>query len=150
MTKDLVAESTPIDSHYFEQNQWYTYTVTRNQYFLGTFSEGDEFEIFMKDSNGNTAYSYSTLYKGGYGEGINVVENTDKLMLYYKGGNTTAANKAMPLAALDPSGRVYYGIYGKETGPSGAPLPGGLPIALVSGLFALGFWYIRRRKAVAV
>ncbi len=150
VTKDLVAEADPIDSHYFEQNEWYKYTVTRNQYFLGTFSAGDEFEIFMTDNNGNTAYSYSSLYKGGYGEGIDVVEHTDQLMLYYKDGVTAAANKAMPLAALDPTSRVYFGIYGEASGPVGSPLPGGLPIALVAGFFAFGFWYVRRRKAIAV
>ena len=29
----------------------------------------------------------------------------------------------------------------------GQPLPGGLQIALIAGLFGLGFWYVRRRKA---
>ena len=146
--KDLIAADTPIDSHYFEPNQWYTYTVTRNQYYLGTFEEGDEFEIYMKDSSGNSAWSDSIPYKGGYGEGIDVVEHTDKLMLYYKNGDVAAANKAMPLAALDVPSRVYFGIYVKEAETFGAPLPGGFPIVLVSGLFALGFFF-RRKKAMA-
>ena len=75
-----------------------------------------------------------------------------------------AASKSMPLSALDPSGsRVYFGIIGMTVdidgddngnggsgsggGTVGSPLPGGLSIALIAGLFGLGFWYIRRRKA---
>ena len=42
------------------------------------------------------------------------------------------------------SGQTY------TPGTSGAPLPGGVSIALVAGLFGLGLWYVRRRKAVAV
>lgn len=78
-----------------------------------------------------------------------------------------ATAKAMPLSQLIPSvgGDVSFGIYatssviddgnggnggsGNGGGSSGQPLPGGLSIALVAGLFGLGFWYIRRRKAVA-
>lgn len=77
-----------------------------------------------------------------------------------------ASSKAMPLSALDPSGsRVYFGIIakvggvingnnngngggdGNGNGAAGTPLPGGLQFALIAGLFGLGFWYIRRRKA---
>ena len=77
-----------------------------------------------------------------------------------------ASAKAMPLSALDPSenNRVYFGIIGMTAGDigggggngggsgggtSGAPLPGGLEIALAAVLFGLGFWYFRRRKAMA-
>ncbi len=72
-----------------------------------------------------------------------------------------ASSKAMPLSALDPSGsRVYFGIIAKvdgvigggngggNNGTVGKPLPGGLQMALIAGLFGLGFWYIRRRKTV--
>ena len=31
-------------------------------------------------------------------------------------------------------------------GAAGSPLPGGLQMALIAGLFGLGFWYVRRRK----
>jgi len=72
---------------------------------------------------------------------------------------------AMPLSTLAPSAEngVYFGIIAKVNGviysgnngaggggsgnAVGSPLPGGLPIALIAGLFGLGFWYIRRRKA---
>lgn len=75
-----------------------------------------------------------------------------------------ASSKAMPLSALDPSGsRVYFGIIAKvdgviggnngggggASGTAGSPLPGGLQIALIAGLFGLGFYYVRRRKAMA-
>lgn len=69
--------------------------------------------------------------------------------------STLAAGKAMPLSQLIPNvyineglvtgTAVAFGIYGTV----GKPLPGGLPIALVAGLFGLGFCYIRRRKAIA-
>ena len=73
---------------------------------------------------------------------------------------------AMPLSTLAPSAEngVYFGIIAKVNGviyngnngnggggngggTFGSPLPGGLSIALIAGLFGLGFWYIRRRKA---
>ena len=56
---------------------------------------------------------------------------------------------AMPLASLDPigGGRATFGLYATPSGTFGSPLPGGLPIALIAGLFGLGFWYVRRRKA---
>jgi len=78
-----------------------------------------------------------------------------------------ASSKAMPLSALDPNGsRVYFGIIAKvdgviggnnggigggdgNGGTFGQPLPGGLQIALIAGLFGLGFWFVRRRKATA-
>ena len=77
-----------------------------------------------------------------------------------------ASQRAMPLSQLIPTNgtAVAFGIYamasgiaadivdgsgngtGTGTGTSGAPLPGGLQIALVAGLFGLGFCYVRRRK----
>ena len=150
--KDLVADSTPIDSHYFEPNQWYTYTVVRNQYFLGTFSAGDEIELLMKDNGGNEVLSYSTWYKGGYADGVTTTDATDKLMMYYKGGDAEAAQKAMPLAALDPGSRVFFGIYGQVNGGEtfGTPLPGGTAIYVAAALLALVLYFFRRRKALAV
>ena len=81
-------------------------------------------------------------------------------------GREAASSLAMPLSTLVPSeGKgVYFGIIATAAGiiddnngtgggdgdgnggTSGSPLPGGLPIALVAGLFALGFWFVRRRK----
>jgi len=69
---------------------------------------------------------------------------------------TLASGKAMPLSALIPTNinveglgkEVSFGIYGM-TAAVGSPLPGGLQIALIAGLFGFGFCYIRRRKAIA-
>ena len=149
---DVVADSTPIESKHFEQNAYYKYDVTRNRYYLGTFSEGDEIEIYMQSNSGNEAYSYSNQYKGGYGEGIDIYEHTDELMLYYKNNDAAAARKAMPLAVLNPGVQVYYGIYGQAAaggGAFGAPLPGGTALYVIAGLFAVGFIVVRRRKEVA-
>ena len=76
-----------------------------------------------------------------------------------------AAAKSMPLSTLVPSSEngVYFGIiakvdgviyspftnHGGGNGTFGSPLPGGLPIALIAGLFGFGFCYVRRRKAIA-
>ena len=64
-----------------------------------------------------------------------------------------ASGKAMPLSKLIPTNpnidglgkAVAFGIYGETFG---SPLPGGLPIALIAGLFGFGFCYGRRRKAI--
>ena len=67
----------------------------------------------------------------------------------------------MPIGDLlfpDGGAEIYFGIIASTTrdmpgitdvagGPVGSPLPGGVQIALIAGLFGLGFWYIRRRKA---
>ena len=150
-----------IDSVTFNEGTPQEYTVTRNKYKLGTFSKGDVIELYMA-SGDNEAFSYSNINnasdaaQGGYGDGTKFVENTDKLMLYYKEGNVTAANKAMPLAGLDlidvpnsTRGRVYFGVYGQAAETFGAPLPGGTAIYVIAGLFALGFIVVRRRKEIA-
>lgn len=67
---------------------------------------------------------------------------------------TIAAQRAMPLSQLIPGtweGKaVTFGLYGIATGEAlpGGPLPGGLQSALIAGLFGLGFFYVRRRKAI--
>ena len=196
-----------MDEEYFndpdlfvEDAQKYTYTnpsngqkgetMYRHGYYLGTFSSGEEIELYMKDSNGNSVKSFSTVDQGGaFGDGIdnydqvvaaNLVEQNREAYLNNDNAKVAAAKKAMPLAALDTNWenvaqgkgeahRVFFGIYGMPGsgnseggeggdeggdegggghGTSGHPLPGGLPIALVSGLFALGFWYVRRKKAI--
>ena len=114
--------------------------------------------------------------QGGFSDGGYVVGSTETdAMLYnyyfneniskskgdyhdytvFDSDKTIAAEKAMPLSQLIPNyytseglvtGKaVAFGIYGKTFG---SPLPGGLQIALIAGLFGLGFCYIRRRKAI--
>ena len=135
--------------------------VNRYEYSLGkTFTKGTVIELYMKGLDETVAYSYNAVgdtekatAQGGYSDGYVVMgETIDSLVkLYPQVSDDVAAKKAMPLAGLDvatggTNNRVYFGIYAKAVG---SPLPGGLPIALVAGLFALGFWYIRRRKAIA-
>ena len=130
-------------------NTDYKYNVVRNHYYLGTFSEGDVIEIYMsREEDGNGVWSTSTLYTGGYGEGV--TDATDQLAKYQNGGNDEAARKAMPLASLTPAGgsRVFFGFQASGAATAvGSPLPGGLQIALIAGLFGLGFYFVRRRKA---
>ncbi len=161
-----------------EENGSYTWengeTLTRFKYKLGTFSEGDELELFM--GNGvDASTSYTTMYKGAINRGT----HADALLMYEMGWRDEldyetkeairkAAQLAMPLAELAFQGdnimtsgetRVHFGFAagtgsgeeeeGGKTHFSGSPLPGGLSIALVSGLFAFGFWFVRRRKSIA-
>jgi hypothetical protein len=145
-----------------EKSPWNENQITRYGYYLGTFNAGDEIEIYMEDSNGGSVKSNSTQWNGGaYGEGVDNVDHLELLKKGYYDPKTSdsqknsifeAAKKAMPIAALDTGGghRVFFTIYGEGSGGTvGSPLPGGVSIALISGLFALVFWYIRRRKTIA-
>ena len=117
---------------------------------------------------------YLTATQGGFSDGGYAVGSTetDKMLYAYyfnealskpnddyhdytafdKTGITAAAKKAMPLSQLIPTNgfAVAFGIYGRATGEAvhGGPLPGGVQIALIAGLFGLGFCYIRRRKVI--
>lgn len=121
----------------------------------GAFGDGDQINLstdmilhqyYYQDAN-LTAAGYSTF---GYDDAG-------------KAARDAAAAKSMPLSALDLNGtRVLFGILGSVDGviggykpndgdvggTSGHPLPGGVQVALIAGLFGLGFWYIRRRKAI--
>ena len=129
------------------------HTITRQQYYLGTFNAGDEIEIYMQANGYGEAWSNTTGYTGGYGDGV--TDAADRLAGFQLGlgWDWNATRQAAPLASLDVGSghRVFYGLYGEASeGPVGSPLPGGLPVVLVSGLFALGFWYFRRNKTIAV
>ncbi len=200
--KVLSDKVTPIDSiDYYGDGG----TMTRYQYELGTFSGKDIIEIYMKDSDGNEIYSFSSLKgidengnkeftpfdktdlaenglaEGGFGDGgyrVSALQTDAMLDQYYftekladerknpdyqedytkfDDNRVLAAGKAMPLSRLITVNyindmvvegtKVAFGFYGVAVG---SPLPGGLQIALIAGLFGLGSWYVRRRKAVAV
>ena len=178
-----------------------SYTVTRYQYYLGTFTSGDVIELYMQDQyNEDGVYSYSGFNAtdvngepgvvgalGGFGDGgYRISEQTDEMLNGYyfqdvpleeagygalkfgddKDARAEASAKAMPLSTLNPStttGGLYFGIIATTAsviidddgnviignGAAGSPLPGGLQMALIAGLFGLGFWYIRHRKAAA-
>lgn len=147
----------------FETHKWENgKVITRYGYKLGTFSEGDVLEIYMGNEVDGSR-SNTTAYKGAFQKDT----HADAAVMHDLGwtGEGTfwdapndirmAAIKAMPLAELAFKGdgvitqgetRVHFGIL---EGSFGAPLPGGIPLVLVSCLFALGFWFFRRKKAVA-
>ena len=157
MGKDaVITHDAPVKS------PWNNNQITRYNYLLGTFTEGDEIEIYMQDKNGEV-WSNTTKNMGAWGDGI---DNADVLAMYQIAGSANtmwgaeyvaAAKKAMPLTALDTGNghRVFFIIPGAKDGGGvrggtvGSPLPGGVQIALIAGFFGLGFWYFRRRKAIA-
>jgi hypothetical protein len=126
----------------------------------------------------NTDPETSVYNQGGFGDGgwaVNSTETDDMLDYYFSqtiagvvnpnyhseypdafGSSikTVAAARAMPLSQLIPGTSqglaVAFGLMGVATGNyvPGGPLPGGLQMALIAGLFGLGFCYIRRRKAI--
>ena len=150
--KPVEGNAVVIDS--YQASQWHN-PATRYGYELGTFKAGDEVEVYL--SNGTASASSYTPVEGKntsrYDSGT-----VDALVMYRNNWNWEAARKAMPIAELTlyesdgSSTQMRFGFYAKASeydSTFGAPLPGGLPIALASGLVALGFLYIRRRKAVA-
>ena len=129
-------------SYTYDENDT-TYTYYRQGYELGTFSKNDEVEIYL--ANENDALRSNTPIPGRNFSSFG--QRTDKL------------NHDLQVGQLSLSGtQVNFGIVGvgidsiipgDDDGPFGSPLPGKLAIALVSVCFALGFWYIRRKKAFA-
>lgn len=157
---DLDANLNPSQNTYSFWNDAGTEKVsrTRNGYYLGEFKAGDEIQVYMKavlvdvDDNviPNTIMeTTSNNPDGEYNSRYNIA-GADPL------------NNGMQLAALYLKNELPFGImgdpgtgnyvYGSSTEvdwvPQGSPLPGGVQIALIAGLFGLGFWYVRRRKAV--
>ena len=122
------------------------YVVTRNEYFLGKFQEGDVIEVYMQANGYGEAWSNTTNYMGGYGSGV--TDASDQLASYQLGLGWNETRSAAPLASLDVGNghRVFYSVYGET---AGTPPPGGAAVYVVAGLFALGFIVLRRRKAIA-
>ena len=144
------------------------YEIVRNSYYLGRFEAGKDYELYVSyetdgsdgvwSNTGDMAAGYH-LYTVDEDNNAMIPKSNivpvDKLMWAYKNGSFSSAGmlymavkekdfesaNAMPIAQLN---NVYFGMRAV-----GSPLPGGLPIALVAGLFGLGFWYIRRRKNIA-
>ena len=120
---------------------WNGKEIIRFSYKLGTFTEGDEVEIYMKDANGSVKSNTTPSYKGGYG-----VNSVDQFLFYQINYDWEGAKAAMPLAALDTDDSQRVFTYGKA---SVVLLSGGLSVVLVFGLCSLGFYFVRRRKALA-
>ena len=121
-------------------------TYNRNAYYLGDFKAGSEVEVWMSD--GTTKVGTWTPVEGEY---------TSRWL-----GREDKLNPNIGIAQLtmyaSTGYQVNFGLYTAASGissgeggggTSGAPLPGGVQTALIAGLFALGFWYVRRRKAIA-
>ena len=128
------------------QSPWNTNVITRFAYNLGTFSEGDEIEIYMDDVNGSVR-SNTTMYMGGYGDGVPVV---DQLVFYKNDYNWNLTRSLMPLAALDTGNghRVFFGIYGEASETVGSPLPAPVVTLLIALACGAGFVLYRNRKQV--
>ena len=139
----LGSNVTSFDSYnYYDEEGKQTYN--RNAYYLGDFKAGSEIEIWMSD--GTTTVGTWTPVEGAY---------TSRFL-----GRTDALNKEISVAQLtmyaSTGNQVNFGLFtaasdipATEGGTVGSPLPGGLQIALIAGLFGLGFWYVRRRKTIA-
>lgn len=133
------------------KSPWNDNQIIRYQYLLGTFTEGDEVEIYMKDTNGEV-WSNTTKFMGGYGDGVPVV---DQLVFYQTNYNWDLTRQLMPLAALDTGNghRVFFGIYGSES-EGGEVFGQPLPAPVVTLLLALAFggalvMYRNRKQAKA-
>lgn len=143
----------PLDSYKLTEwdNAGHSWEVTyyRNEYLLGEFKAGDVIEVYMTD--GNVAVSSNTPVNEGQNRHIsNYDVRQDKLnpamkigTLYLGPTHGTQVNFGIVGFASEGSGTDEGG------GTVGSPLPGGLQIALIAGLFGLGFWYVRRRKTIA-
>ncbi len=127
-------------------------TINRQGYLLDEFSDGDIIEVWMSDGTRSVASNTPLLYTEEDGG-----ELSERHISTYGARNNFLCNPG-PIASLylgeGYATQVNYGIYvqaveGGNGGTFGAPLPGGLQIALIAGLFGLGFWYIRRRKSIA-
>ena len=162
VSKDNRAEGPSFNDPYNTQN---TIPITRYKYDLGTdFKEGSVIGIAMMAKDGSIVGSFSKNENRNstrYGTTWN--HSVDQYAAYQKGW-TIEAREFMPVAELtfgttlgNNSTQMRYLFAGEATTvipptepePLGTPLPGGLQIALIAGLFGLGFWYVRRRKTVA-
>ena len=125
-------------------------TFYRYGYDLGKeFEAGDEVGIWV-ERYGQSAGSYTAVpYQNASRYRVNP-DSKDQWAL--------ANNYIMPVAEFTVNGQMRFGLFfsasepivGGGGKPVGAPLPGGFSITLVAGFFALGFWYIRRRRSIAV
>ena len=128
--------------------------VPRDGYFLGNFTDGQEIQVYLarKDAEGNVIAWTAT---------NSPQETNDTAYVSRWGGRVDAADNSMGVGQLYFPGlnekQINFGIVASTTRDIpgitdvtvGSPLPGGIQIALIAGLFGLGFWYVRRRKAIA-
>ena len=143
--KFSTANSEDADSYSYWDEDGEKQTYTRQKYYLGDFKANDTVEIWLSD--GTTEVSTYTPVEGEY---------TSRWL-----ARTDALDSSLPIAQLTMYNSTGYQVnFGLLTAASdlppspggetfGSPLPGGLQVALIASLFGLGFWYVRRRKAIA-
>ena len=143
---------------YFEYNTWKKNQglpadrYYRNGYLLGEFKDGDEIEIYMTDGDVEVRSNTPVVdgeerHISNYDVRKDKLDPNMKVASLYLGSNPlygTQVNFGIAVVASDASGDGNGG-----TDTVGSPLPGGLQIALIAGLFGLGFWFVRRRKKAA-
>lgn len=124
-------------------------TFHRYGYDLGKeFTAGDEVGIWI-EKNGNAVGSFTAVPNTNTSRYREVPDSKDQWAL--------SSGYVMPVAALEAGSHVRFGLFfsaseqqpigGGDDQTVGSPLPGGLQIALIAGLFGLGFYFVRRRKA---
>lgn len=138
----------PLDPYTYSDNGTPTKGY-RYGYELGTFSAGDKVEIYVSNGidsvSSNTGIWYRNFSRYDTGWSVDSLDSSMKVaeLTLWKDVNHSQSTQ------------LRFGFYGVGTlsdsigggsGTVGAPLPGGLQIALIAGLFGLGFWYVRRRK----
>ena len=143
----------PTDSEvlqrYYQGENPQPYEVVRNSYYLGEFEAGKDYELYVSYNADGSGGRWS--YADGAG-GYNA--QTDAMMSVYlsKNFDNTYNVQAGQYAALAQVNNKSFGLRAAPAaggGTFGSPLTGGLKIAIIAGLFGLGFWYVRRRKAIA-
>ncbi|MBP5780678.1 MAG: hypothetical protein J6X34_05525 [Clostridia bacterium] len=132
-----------------------SHDVPRDGFYLGDFKAEEEIQVYFARVDPVT--KETLLWTATATPQDGVYESRF-------GGRTDAADNSMPVGqlyfptiydenniAIRNEYQINFGIVASSSkGSAGQPLPGGVSIALVAGLFALGFWYVRRRKTVAV
>lgn len=141
-----VINGIPINDKYphFEVTNEDGIPLDRKTYYLGTFNKGAVVEIWLAKGTEEVGTATPVEYL-----------NNDTISYKYVGRYDQLQDSFLPnmhMGELTLGGvQIDFGIVanGVEGATvSGKPLPGGVQIALIAGLFGLGFWYVRRRKAV--
>ena len=159
ISKEVNATDRIVVGDPYQQSQWHE-VVNRYGYELGTFQEGDEIAIWVEQGGQNVSVGSYTAYQSKNTSRYNTGWSVDalaqlrgenmpvaELTLYHSNGGSTQLRFGLYGVATEAIGGGEGG--GNGGGTPGAPLPGGVQTALIAGLFALGFWYVRRRKAIA-
>ena len=149
---------TPDDTETIQMNyagpEEERYDIVRNSYYLGEFKAGRDYELYVEYTSplsDNRPWSYTDAGGG-------ILANNDRMMAAYFAQSfqtigTDAEALSATYATLVQTNSISFGLRSGPApaagGPSGQPLPGGLQIALIAGVFGLGFYYVRRRKAMA-